>query len=197
MLCSRQGLESELYNFLTGGRLKLKSNEIFYALNIMHEQARYAELKNSSLIVFSSAFAFGTIANVEGIRRILAYNVFGILLTISNSDFNRAIFTFILLLFLSMVVSLLSFMPQIRQRNLEMLNKRNLFFFFDNSFFNNSIALYEYHKLKYAENENLEKDIFNQILNLSLIARRKYSYFKVATFIILIDPIVTVLVVFL
>jgi hypothetical protein len=48
--------------------------EYKYSLQLMHDQSKYAESKNASLIVFSSALIFGIISNIDNIRMLFFWN---------------------------------------------------------------------------------------------------------------------------
>ena len=47
------------------------TTELKYSLDIMHEQAKFAETKNASMIVFTSAIFIGVISNVDEIRNLI------------------------------------------------------------------------------------------------------------------------------
>ena len=49
-------------------------NELKYALDIMHEQSRFAETKNESMIVFTSALFIGLLSNINQLEKLIFYN---------------------------------------------------------------------------------------------------------------------------
>lgn len=67
------------------------TTELKYSLDIMHEQAKFAETKNASMIVFTSAIFIGVISNVEEIRNfiIVENNIF---LPFNEFAFNYSFF---------------------------------------------------------------------------------------------------------
>lgn len=151
-------------------------NELKYALDIMHDQSRFAETKNASMIIFTSALFIGLLSNIDQLEKILFYN-----------DSNKTAFAefgFHLLIILSLITlgvtfyfSLKSFFPKISQPSIERYGK-NILFFDTNISFSNSKELYKYYKKKYKKIIKFEKDISNQILNMSKIAKWKYDCFK-------------------
>lgn len=175
------------------------TNELKYSLDIMHEQSRYAETKNASMIVFTSAIFIGIISNTENIKDLFTFE------TDKLPCFNEIAFKVLLILILltniaSFICSLLSFLPKINQKIVERgdrkekksvtnstenvsteeenLSKHNLLFFDTNTTFNNSNDLYSFYSSKYSNASLYDKDISNQIFNLSKIAKRKYDFFK-------------------
>ena len=50
------------------------TDELKYSLDIMHEQSRFAETKNASMIVFTSALFVGVLSNVDNIKELIFYN---------------------------------------------------------------------------------------------------------------------------
>ena len=175
------------------------TNELKYSLDIMHEQSRYAETKNASMIVFTSAIFIGIISNTENIKDLITFE------TDKLPCFNEIAFKTLLVLILltniaSFICSLLSFLPKINHKIVERgdrkennsdsdasendssedknLAKHNVLFFDTNTTFDNSNDLYTFYSIKYSDASLYDKDISNQIFNLSKIAKRKYDFFN-------------------
>jgi hypothetical protein len=168
--------------------------EYRYALQLMHDQSKYAESKNASLIVFTSAFAFGVISSIDNIRKLFLLNIFNFLPAYKEEVFMCGIVTLVIILTTSTVQALLSFFPQIRQTNLENRKCHNLFFFNSNTEFSNSIVMDRYYHKRYKSPSRLKIDMCNQILNLSKITERKYRYFRKATLTLLISPVILIII---
>ncbi len=195
------------------------TNELKYSLEIMHEQSRYAETKNASMIVFTSAIFIGIISNIENIRDLITFETDKLLC------FNEIAFkTFIILILItniaSFAFSLLSFLPKINQKIIERgdrkadilkfyssenrvasndnSSKHNVLFFDTNTTFNNSDELYSFYSEKYGDVSLYDKDIANQIFNLAKIAKRKYKFFnyslKCFSFGFLISLVISIIV---
>ena len=149
----------------------------------MHEQSRYAETKNASMIVYTSAIFIGIISNVENIKAVMIVD-FSFLPPFREGVFKLFIILILLTLFISFIFSLLSFWPIINQNIVEGYDKNdfsnkgnNVLFFEKNTDFSSSEDLYAFYSKKYESLDLYNKDIANQILNLSRIADRKYSFF--------------------
>ena len=165
------------------------TTELKYSLDIMHEQAKFAETKNASMIVFTSAIFIGVISNVEEIRNfiIVENNIF---LPFNEFAFKLFIFLILFVLAGSFIFSIRSFFPQINQKSIERYDRNNqmqrngvrkqhnMLFFDTNVTFSSSEELYECYYNKYKDLEKYNKDISNQIYNLSKIAKWKYTYFS-------------------
>ncbi len=151
-------------------------NELKYALDIMHEQSRFAETKNASMIVFTSALYVGLLSNVDNIKELIFYNDAN-----HNALTDYGFYLLIIFSFLTFAVSffysLKAFFPKISQPSIER-NGKNILFFDTNTSFSNSKELHKYYKTKYKNKSEFEKDLSNQILNLSKIAKWKYDCFK-------------------
>lgn len=151
-------------------------NELKYALDIMHEQSRFAETKNASMIVFTSALFIGLLSNVDNIKELIFYNGAN-----HNALSDYGFYLFIIFSFFTFAVSFFysmqAFFPKISQPSIER-NGKNILFFDTNTSFSNSKELYKYYKKKYKNKSEFEKDLSNQILNLSKIAKWKYDCFK-------------------
>ena len=156
------------------------TEELKYSLDIMHEQSRYAETKNASMIVYTSAIFIGIISNVENIKAVMIVD-FSFLPPFREGVFKLFIILILLTLFISFIFSLLSFWPIINQNIVEGYDKNdfsnkgnNVLFFEKNTDFSSSEDLYAFYSKKYESLDLYNKDIANQILNLSRIADRKY-----------------------
>ena len=152
------------------------TDELKYSLDIMHEQSRFAETKNASMIVFTSALFVGLLANTDKIKELIFYK--GSNLNALTEYGFRLLIIFSLITFaVTFYYSLKAFFPKISQPSIER-NGKNILFFDTNVSFSNSKELYNYYKKKYKNKSEYEKDISNQILNLSKIAKWKYECFK-------------------
>ena len=158
----------------------------------MHDQSKYAESKNASLIVFTSALAFAVISNIDNIRKLFIFEYCNYLPIYKEDVFIIGIITLVIILLTSTVLSLLSFFPQIKQTNLENLNHYNIYFFKANSEFSSSMKLDRYYQKRYKSPSRIRLDMCNQILNISKITERKYKFFRKATMILLISPAIII-----
>jgi hypothetical protein len=166
--------------------------EYRYSLQLMHDQSKYAESKNAALIVFTSAFAFAVISNIDNIRNLFLFEHCYNLPLYKEEVFIIGIITFVVILLTSTVLSLLSFFPQIKQTNLENLKHKNIYFFKANSEFSNCMELDRYYQKRYKSPSRIRIDMCNQILNMSKITERKYKHFRKATLILLISPAIII-----
>ncbi len=155
------------------------TDELKYSLNIMHEQSKFAETKNASMIVFTSALFVGILANVDAIKSLIIFDTSRFPVFKDNS-YKAFIIIFLFTLIISFIISIISFLPKIGQKSVERGKTRNLLFFDENITFTSSEELEEYYSNKYKNKELFNKDIANQILNLSKIAKSKYVFFKVS-----------------
>ena len=153
---------------------KHKKNE--YIVDIMHEQSRFAETKNASMIVFTSALFIGLLSNMDKIKELIFFNVSN-LNSLNEFGFHLLIVFSLLTFAVSFYHSLKAFFPRISQSSIER-NGKNILFFDTNVSFSNSKELCKYYMKKYKNKSKFEKDISNQILNMSKIAKWKYEYFK-------------------
>lgn len=150
-------------------------NELKYALDIMHEQSRFAETKNASMIVFTSALFIGLLSNINQLEKLIFYNDSN-KTHLAQYGFHLFIIFSLITLTVTFYYSLKSFFPKISQPSIER-NGNNVLFFDTNVSFSNSRELYKYYKKKYKHKSKFEKDISNQILNMSKIAKWKYDCF--------------------
>lgn len=167
--------------------------ELKYVLNIMHDQVKYAENKNSALIVLNAGLVFGIISNFETFKKLFDIKIFNFLINITDNQYKSALFGILTCLFTSMLISLISFIPQVTQNILEKQTSSNILLFSSNSTFKNSLILKNEYTKKYRIQSRYENDIYNQILNLSRIADRKYKLFKIAIYPIIISPIILII----
>ncbi len=170
--------------------MKGYKDELKYALDIMHEQSRFAETKNVSMIVFSSALFVGILSNINEIRNFIIIDS-SILPVFNENAYKIFILSILITLFISFIFSILAFFPKINQKSFERFDGKknlendsekkdeyNLLFFDTNRKFSSSEALYQFYSNKYKDVETYNKDIANQIYNLSIIARWKYDCFS-------------------
>ena len=153
------------------------TNELKYSLDIMHEQSRFAEAKNASMVVFTSALFVGILSNVNSIRKLIVFDNDNLCIFKENA-YKTFIISFLLTLIVSFVISIISFIPRIRQKSVERGETHNILFFDENRTFSSSEELDDYYSEKYKDMSLYNKDIANQIYNLSKIAKRKYDFFK-------------------
>lgn len=167
--------------------------ELKYALNIMHDQVKYAENKNSALIVLNAGLVFGIVSNFDTFKKMFDFNIFEFSVYYTDNQYKAAIFGILICLLSSMIISLISFIPQVTQNILEKQTSRNIFLFSSNSTFKSSLLLKNEYTKKYRVQSKYESDIYNQILNLSRIADRKYKLFKIAIYPIIISPVMLII----
>ena len=171
--------------------MKNITDELKYSLSIMHDQSKYAEAKNGSLIVLSGTLLFGIIGNIDNIKKVFIYENIKFLPIFKEDVYLISISLIIAHLFLSMLISLVSFFPQIKQQNLEIQTTKNILFFSSNTSFESNEVLLEYYTKKYHYLKDYNNDISNQILNLARITKRKYDYFRYSTNCLLLCPLIT------
>ena len=152
------------------------TNELKYSLDIMHEQSKFSETKNASMIVFTSALFVGVLSNVDNIKELIFYNDSNHN-ALTDYGFYLFIIASLITFTVTFIFSLKAFFPKISQPSVER-NGKNILFFDTNISFSNSKELYKYYKKKYKSKSEFEKDISNQILNMSKIAKWKYECFK-------------------
>lgn len=163
----------------------------------MHDQVKYAESKNSSIILFTSALLIGFVTVNSEIKDLITVNTISFLPQFDPDLFSICSIVLSLLLLLSTFISLLSFYPKITNNKLEKQLTNNMFFFSSLTKFTNSKRLSDYFTIRYINKRRIKIDISNQLLNLSIIAERKYKLFKISLLILLISPGIILSVVFL
>ena len=101
-------------------------NELKYALDIIHEQTRFAETKNVSMIVFTSALFIGIISNLNNIRDFIIIED-SRFLVFNEIAYKFFIFAVLITLCISFIFSILAFFPKIKQDSIERFDrdKRN------------------------------------------------------------------------
>ena len=152
------------------------SDKLEYALNIMHDQSKYAETKNASLIVFTGALWVGILSSLDKIKSLLIFD--NSPLSFSDTVFNIFILILSFVFLTSICCSLISFFPKINQKDLDIQNTNNILLFSSNASIKNCMLLNKAYKSRYKNENNYNIDLSNQILNLSRIAARKYKWFK-------------------
>lgn len=172
------------------------TNELKYSLDIMHEQSKFAETKNASMIVFTSALFIGILSNIDAIRKLLLFENTKLLVFKENA-YKTFIILFLLTLVFSFIISIISFIPKIRQKSVERGSFHNILFFDENTIFDSSEQLGEYYSEKYKDISLYNKDLANQIYNLSKIANRKYKFFKFSAWILVFGFILSIIVSFI
>jgi hypothetical protein len=165
-------------------------------LDLMHEQNKYAESKNASIVVLSGALLIGLISTYDKIPDLLIW--IKPLVNIRFSlDYYKSYTLFIcLFLIISMILNLIAFLPKILPSKKES-NIRNIFHFQNNTLFSNHIELENYYKKRYKNRNREENDLYQQIFVVSRIEKRKYTYFKYSLLVLLFGPIISVFIAFI
>ncbi len=172
------------------------TNELKYSLDIMHEQSKFAEAKNASMIVFTSALFIGILSNINAIQNLLVFKNTKFWVFKENA-YKIFIILFLITLIISLIISIISFIPKIKQKSVERGNTHNLLFFDENTNFVSSEQLCDYYSEKYKDISLYNKDLANQIYNLSKIANRKYKFFKFSAWIFVFGFILSIIVSFI
>jgi|GEM_PF-551249 len=173
--------------------MKTKIEDYQFYLTLMHDQVKYAEGKNAAIIVFSGGALIGLINSIDSIMKVLDFTIFGYSLGRNEKLLKLSILIFCVGLFFSIIISILSFIPKVKGKIVEMPKVSNILFFNSNTQFKSGIELKKYYSNRYLSESCLTLDYCNQIRNLSIIAKRKYNYFKYSLFPILIAFVVVML----
>jgi hypothetical protein len=165
-------------------------NKLIYILDYVYDQLKFAEAKNGFLVAFISASIWGTLKATE---------------LVNNIIFNYCVSFYVLTAGIGLVISIASLFPRL---NLQKLYKKdirnaneNLFYFRDLSKYSDK-ELFDVLKNKYnltSNNKFIEIDLINQIIQNSLIVRKKYICFRFALWFVLIGfmPILIVIIAYL
>ena len=151
-----------------------KEERLLKVLEIVTDWLRFAESKNAALIGFDGASIYGIIEalNSDFIKRSSVWSGYAVFV--------------IILLVLSAVSSLLSFVPNLKpfsSKPAQGVNEPN-FLFFEHLKSQSEVAIIQsICESDEVEFSRFEKDIANRIKHYSNIVSRKYAYFTVAVWI--------------
>jgi len=174
--------------------MKTNKDDYKYYLSLMHDQVKYAETKNTAVILFSGAFVIGLLNSSYSMEKLLNFNIFGYSVTFDYKIFAQCSFVLFVGFFLSIIISLISFLPKTNSRYLESLKTKNILFFDSNTEFKSGSELKIYFDNRYRIESCLILDYCNQIRNLSIIAKRKYKYFRYSLYPIFISFFIVIIV---